>query len=337
MCAQTTKAGVVRAYQRYQINQSCLYKVGSRSRLADLLFLDKADLAGLIGERSYKVFTIPEQIDPFSRKVKKKRIVQEPKRSLRRVHDRILHLLNRIEVPAYVHAAVKGRSYRSNAAVHATDAHEVATFDIKAFYPSVSSLFVRDFFRTKLKCAPDVATVLTNLCTYKSALPTGSPLSPLLSYFSCADMFEALNQLAQRNGLTFTCYVDDLTFSGPKIPGDLESSVKSILRRYGHVLAMKKTTKYKAYSPKSVTGCILYNNAVHVPHNRFRKARALAAAIEVSADPAVAHKLRERLAGLLGEAACLDSRYTLWKENAVRLLRLSAKRIAAVNAVPSAR
>jgi RNA-directed DNA polymerase len=325
--------GVVRAYQRYPINQSCLYKVGSRTRLADLLFLDKADLAGLVGEKNYKVFTIPEKIDPFSGKLKKKRIVQDPKQSLRRVHDRILHLLNRIEIPAYVHSAVKGRSYRSNAAAHTTAAHEVATFDIKAFYPSVSSLLVRDFFRDKLKCAPDVATALAGLCTYNSALPTGSPLSPLLSYFSCEDMFESLNQLALRNGLAFTCYVDDLTFSGPKIPGDLESSIKSILRRYGHVLALKKTIKYKAYSPKSVTGCILHNDAVHVPYTRFRKARALAAAIQVSMDPAVAHKLRERLAGLLGEAAYLDSRYTFWKENTARLLRLSAKRIAALNAV----
>lgn len=336
MCAQTTKADGVKVFQRYPINQSRLYKVGSRAKLAGLLYIDKTAASILAGGKNYKIFTVPEHQDPYSGKVKKKRIVQDPKRTLRRIHDRILNLLNRVEIPDYVHAAVKGRSYRSNAAVHTTMNHEVATFDIKAFYPSVSSLLVRDFFRFKLKCAPDVADMLADLCTFEGALPTGSPLSPLLSYFACADMFESLHLLAKRFDLKFTCYIDDLTYSGTKIPGDLESNIKSILRRYGLILALKKSIRYEAHAPKSVTGCILHNGAVHVPHNRFRKARALAAAISVSTDLAEQHKLRERLAGLLGEAAYLDARYVFWKENTSRLLRASAKKIAAAQALSSA-
>ncbi|TAM05449.1 MAG: RNA-directed DNA polymerase [Paraburkholderia sp.] len=330
MCAQKTKVGAVRAsHQRYPISQCCLYKIGSRSRLADLLYIEKVDLVTLPGERSYKVFTLPEKRDEFSGKIKKKRIVQDPKRPLRRVHDRILYLLNKIELPEYVHAAVKGRSYRSNAAAHTTAAHEVLTLDIKSFYPSVSYLLVREFFRYKMKCASDVATTLADLCTYKGALPTGSPLSPLLSYFACGDMFDELNRLAVECGLKFTCYVDDLTFSGEKIPGDLESRVKSVLRRYGHRLAVDKTIRYRPHSPKSVTGCILHNGAIHVPHSRFRKARMLAAAIATTDDPALTHKLYERLAGLLGEAAYLDGRFTSWKEDTARLLKLATQKLGA--------
>jgi RNA-directed DNA polymerase len=324
MCAQKTPVAAAKVFKKYPIDQSRLYKVGSPTRLADLLFSNTTDLVRLCLDTNYKVFAIRKHIDKFSGKVKKKRVVQEPKTDLRRVHDRILYLLHRIELPGYVHAAVKGRSYRSNALAHKEAGHEVSTFDIKSFYPSVQSIFVRDFFRDKLKCAPDVATLLANLCTFKNALATGSPLSPLLSFFANFDMFEALNRVALSNGLIFTCYIDDLAFSGPKIPGDLESQIKSIIRRYGHTLASDKTIRYKAYSPKMVTGCILHNDAVHVPHSRFRKARALAAAIVVSKDTEYTLKLRQKLTGLLGEAAYLDKRFAYWKNNEARLLKLAA-------------
>jgi RNA-directed DNA polymerase len=307
----------------YPLHQSALYKMGSKARLTKLLGVDMNTLAALtLNNKTYKVYDLPEKVDPFSGKRRKKRTVQEPKPPLRRVQDRLQYLLNAIEVPSYAHAAVKGRSYRTNADVHKGDGMHLATFDIQRFFPSVQRIFVYDFFRSTLLCAPDVARLLTDLCTYGGVLATGSPLSPLLSFFANRSMFEDLSRYAIENDLKFTCYIDDLTFSGRKLPGGLEGKIRSVLKRYRHKLSEKKTCFYLPHAPKHVTGCILYEGKVRVPHTRFKKARAIALAIKASNDDQEILKLHRILNGLLGEAAYLDSRFRIWKERTTKLLRL---------------
>ncbi|MBT2189436.1 reverse transcriptase domain-containing protein [Sphingobium nicotianae] len=47
-------------------------------------------------------------------------------------------------------------------------------------------------------------------------LPQGAPTSPMLSNLVCRGLDEELSAFAAREGLVFTRYSDDLTFSGPK-------------------------------------------------------------------------------------------------------------------------
>jgi hypothetical protein len=102
----------------------------------------------------------------------KSRAIQWPKRRLQSIHARVHTLLSRVAVPEYLHSAVKGRSYVSNAAAHA-GAASVVKIDVKKFFPSVSRAAIFRFFEQSLKCRRDVAGLLADILTYNGHLPTG--------------------------------------------------------------------------------------------------------------------------------------------------------------------
>lgn len=314
----------------YDLNQCALYKIFSKKRLAETLHLSPQRLKKIANVPGYKVFFLPEEICEFTGKKRKARQVEEPKAQLKLLHERIRDLLGRVSHPSYAHAAVKGRSYRSNAEFH-KNSDVVATFDVKKFYPSTSEEAVFLFFLHQLKCAPDVAGLLAKLVCFRSkpdapgCLPTGSPLSPLLSIYANKPMFDALAKLANENELKFTCYVDDLTFSGAKIPVSIGKRVASILKSHGHTMAIDKTRFFAKGVAKHITGVVVHNGKVAVPFGRFRKARNIERAAMSTPDYAEKIKLMQKLAGLLGEAAYLDSSYRVWAANSYR--KLSAMRL----------
>lgn len=321
----------------YDLNQCALYRVGSKSRLAALLGIELRRLIFLASQQeNYRIFLLPEQVCPFTAKVTKERWVQEPTLELRRIHERLQKLLRQVTPFQYAHAAVKGRSYRSNAVAH-IGANRLATFDVRKFYPSTLPSHVYNFFAEKLLCEPDVAVILTKLTCYQNGLPTGSPLSPLLSLYANSSMFEELNQLAVAHSLTFTCYVDDLTFSGNSLPKGLAVLVSNIVKKHGHQLADTKTRFFRQGQSKHVTGCVLIENAISVPNIRFKKARAIATAIDNAPNAAEKLSLHKKLVGLYGEAKFLDSRFTAKAKLACVNLKIAnenAKREMMYNDVP---
>ena len=68
--------------------------------------------------------------------------------------------------------------------------------DIPKLFGSTPHSHVTGFFKNDMNCAPDVAGLLARLrcVTVKSVLhlPTGSPLSQILAFYSYWAMFEAL-------------------------------------------------------------------------------------------------------------------------------------------------
>jgi len=298
---------------RYELDQCALYKVRSKKRLAQLLFTEISSLTALSQQsNNYKNFIIPGEACIFTGKATKSRKVQEPKRKLREVHQRILSLLSRIHTSEYAHAAIQGKSYRSNALAHVS-ADCIATYDLRKFYPSTSISLVYRFWVHQMKCSPDVAELLTKLTCYESGLPTGSPLSPLLSLLSNKLMLDEMYKLALVKELVFTCYIDDLTFSGKKIPLGLTAIVTRAALRFGHSLSIEKTRIFrKADVEKHVTGTVIRNGQIQAPHNRFKKARKIVEHMaHLDSFPIEKIKLAEKLAGVLSEAAFLDKRHSM--------------------------
>lgn len=295
----------------FAIDQCALFKTGSKKRLATLLLCDQAAMQNLADStHNYKIFEIPAQNDEFS-PPRKKRLAQEPKEELRRIHVRILKLLKRIVVPPYLHSAVRGRSYKTNASSHLGSA-QLLKVDIKKFFPSTTESRVFSFFADQLQCAPDIARLLAKICTCHGVIPTGSPLSPLLSFYANRPMFDELADLANANQLTFTCYIDDVVFSGSDLRRGFIGDVVSIVDAHGHKIAHGKTRFYSAREPKLVTGVIVKGNQLCVPHSRFKKARAIEKALSTSSEPARTLYLVEKLNGLIGEAATIDPRFRAW-------------------------
>jgi RNA-directed DNA polymerase len=300
----------------YDINQCIFYKLNSKSKLSNILGISLKRLKFLArNNTNYRIFLLREEICPYTFKVTKERWVQEPKEELRKIHDRVRKILMRLQPPDYSHAAVKGRSYRSNALAH-KDSARVATFDIRKFYEFTSKSRIFSFFFEEMMCSHDVAEIFAGLLSYsapvagsKSSLPTGSPVSPILSLYANKPMFDEISRLSVQHHLKFTCYVDDLTFSGPVIPLGFGRLLNGVVERHGHQIALAKSRIFSANQSKHVTGVVIYQNILKVPHSRFWKARALGEAIINTKNLEDKILLRQKLSGLLGEAAYLDSSY----------------------------
>lgn len=107
------------------------------------------------------------------------------------------------------------------------------------------------------------------LAKMNGRLPTGSQISMFLAYFVNMDMFEELNELANKHHLTMTVYVDDLTFSGEHIPKGFKGEVAKIVHRNGFRLNHSKNGLYLNHSPKKVTGLILDQDSIRLPNKKM--------------------------------------------------------------------
>lgn len=290
----------------YDISQSALYNTSTKTKLATVLCTDINKITACIGD--YRRFDLVPEVDPFKLgKQPKPRKVQKPAPRLLAVHERVLKLLRCVRVPEYMQFALKGTSYKNNAEKHLSG-RCVATLDIRNFFGSTSKSKVFNFFNYQLKAPGDVAHLYADLTTFDNCLPTGSPLSPLLSFYANKTLFDKLSNIAIEHGLTFTCYVDDLTFSGDKISRNFLWQIEDTIRKFGHVVASKKTRVFEADTPKHITGVIVHEGSIRVPNVRYRKIRLIKAAICGTGKNygLTQRELEYKLGGLLGEAAYLD-------------------------------
>lgn len=236
----------------------------------------------------------------------KPRNIQQPLGDLREVQNRVQTLLSRIELPTYLHSARKSKSYRTNAAAHLTSG-AAFRIDIKKFYESASDVYVQKFFQARLKCSPDVSHFLTEIVCFRRRLPTGSPISPIISFFAYAEMFDQINEMAKKNKLSMTLYVDDIFLSGDGLEGKMVADVAKILRKYdliGHKVAF-----YKPNKTRVITGVAVTNKTLSITHKRKRKIRALMEEMRSTTDPVIRATYKSSLIGLLRECSTFNSHY----------------------------
>lgn len=204
----------------HPLEESPLFGLRNKRLLARRLGVTPGELCDLLAEGDDGYRLKERETRPG-----KVRVIQDPKRKLKRVQAKIAGHLSRITPPHFLTCPVKRRSYVSNAAVH-VGAREIVTLDIAEYFPSTTANRVSWFFHQVLGCSGDVAMILRQLSTYADRLPTGSPLSPILSYYAHMDMWLTVERLCRERGCEFTLYMDDLTISGPKIPRSLIFAIK---------------------------------------------------------------------------------------------------------------
>lgn len=111
--------------------------------------------------------------------------------------------------------------------------------------------------------SPDVASLLTKLTTYKGHVPQGAPTSTYIANLVFTKTGNELAQLAKEYNITFTSFVDDLTFSSCCDFHFLVPTIIDIITRNGFIISHQKTF-YQSHCP-SITGVICYNNRLSVP------------------------------------------------------------------------
>ncbi len=242
------------------LNQCWLYAIDLVRDLARRLstrtmVVTEAMLRDAAGGGGYRIFEIETN--------GKRRGVQEPKELLQRLHRRIAELLRRVACPEYLHSGIRGRSYLTNAFSHDISV-PIIKLDIRKFYPSTCKPAIYKFFHETMHCRRDVAGLLADLLTYHHHLPTGSGASQVIAYWVFRQLFDEISLLARANDLVMTCYVDDITISGPSAGKRVLREAQLIISRYG--LRSHKAKAFAAMEPKVVTGVCITPAGRKVPN-----------------------------------------------------------------------
>lgn len=250
-------------HKSYPLDQSPLYKLKIRRKLAALFNMPLADLEGLANRcDNYRIFSIRKGTN-------RSREVEQPKPSLERVHRRLFTLLSSITSPTYLHSGVKGRSYITNAESH-IGARKLVKLDIKKFFPSTKGWHIFEFFHKVMCCSSDVSGLLTKISTCNNHIPKGSCLSQIIAFYAHFRMFEEIHELALSSDLTFTCYVDDITISGKDATKRILYKVRGVLKKRRLTSHPVKEHVYQTGVPKEVTGTIVTGNGLLLPNRKHK-------------------------------------------------------------------
>lgn len=214
--------------ERYDLARSPFAQRPTQKDLGELLGASRDHLRFLATHKEHFVVRRQEEIG----KKKKLRDLKYPVADLRGVHERLKFHLNKIKQPSYLFSPRRNRGQRDNAALHVGQ-HQYLTLDLKQFYPSTSSAMVRRWFRDEMGMYPDVAGLLTHLCTIDDQVSFGSPLTPVLCTLIHRPMFDKIAELCEIQGLRYSLWVDDLTISGKFVHGDIAREIRKIIADAG--------------------------------------------------------------------------------------------------------
>lgn len=248
-----------------------------KKRLKDLAFTLKIDKdfllklsASLNTNESgfYRKWNEPKTDDNkqprFENGVPLTRPINAPIKKLKDVQSKLLiDVLYKIKLPEYFFGGIKKKDAVLNARIHQGNKYFFLT-DLKNFYPSVHFKSVEKALRQE-GFYPDVAKLITRICTKEGAIPQGCPTSSFLAslvvYHSCGDLFEKY----KLEGLKVSIYVDDITFSSPSDFKPKTNGILDELRNRGLKINFEKT-HYCTKNPR-VTGIQVKNNGIcPLPH-----------------------------------------------------------------------
>jgi len=253
-----------KAKKFYPLQSSPFYKMESKKKLAAVLHTSLKALRGMTDKSVPHYEYWEEQKDDGSM-----RPLCRPHEGLDKAQSRVAYLLACIETPDYVHAPIPKKTYVTNAAAH-RGSKAFCLMDIESFYPSCKEEKVLAFFRHKMKCSLDVATILARLCCDKGSLPQGSPSSPILSYWTYSEMWDAIYKIAENAGNTFTLYIDDLTISGKIVTRKTAWEIQKQIHKHGLSIKAKKT-RWILDKPAGVTGVIVGPEGLRLPNRQHKK------------------------------------------------------------------
>ncbi len=248
-------------------------------------------------------------------------MITAPVFRLKQCQKKIFSFLRWVERPDWLMSSEKGKNYVTNAKAHVENSY-CLTIDINKFYDNCMRDAVYQFFNKKLECAPDISKILTDFATYDGGLPTGTPVSQILAYYSYEKMFKEIKDIAELYKTTFTLYVDDMTFSSNEwfSAKRLIYDVRKCLNKYGHSLRERKTRFYSKNKPKLVTGVIITTgNKIAIPNGKRKQImEGLAPLNDGSIDFLQARRLVGRL---LAAQQIEENSFSEAKKNATKKLK----------------
>ncbi len=230
-------------------------------------------------------------------KLKKKkggyRVIQTPTEELKYLQRWILsNILEKQSSHSSSKGFDKSSSIKINAETHLGQ-ESILKLDLLRFFDSISEKQIYRVFRG-LGYHGNVAVSMAKICTIVPSgsfinsfkkeeqglkqyilnhgtgiLPQGAPTSPKLSNIFCYQLDNRLTKFASKNGLKYSRYADDLTFSGncEKI-SIVKKAIVKIIKDEKLYVNHGKTKILKRGSPFFVTGLSVNNSIVKIPSRR---------------------------------------------------------------------
>lgn len=235
-------------------------------------------------------------------KIKKKnggtRTIHAPKPELKillRCISLILQSVYTVHENAY--GFVEGKSVVDNAKLHC-NSNYVFNIDLKDFFPSIeigrvlNRLSFPPFNLKKENGNQEIGNYIAWLAcenilvereingemikTVKRVLPQGSPISPILTNIICERLDRRLTGLANRFGLRYSRYADDITFSSMhnvyQKDGEFRIEMERIIAEQYFTINQSKVRLQKSIVRQEVTG-ITVNKQVNVSQKYIKQLR----------------------------------------------------------------
>lgn len=163
-------------------------------------------------------------------------------------------------MPPHIHGGVSGKSNITNALPHKGKKY-VLTTDLQDFYPNISPKHIVNAI-LRLGYSHHYAHWIAKLTTWKHQVPQGAPTSGHIANIVFLQTDEKLIELCERYDITYTRYVDDLTFSSPQ---NFEAKIPEILNiiMTGGFKINRRKTKFSA--KQNITGIEVFNNRIDAP------------------------------------------------------------------------
>ena len=180
-------------------------------------------------------------------------------------------LLIHMPVSRYAKAYRFGSSTLRNAKHH-VGKQVVLKLDILHFFDSILYSTVKDKVFPEEIYAEPLRILLTMLCYHKDALPQGAPSSPAITNIILYEFDELIGQWCREQGIAYTRYCDDMTFSGDFDPAEVIQFVRLELKKLGFLLNEQKNRIQRPGQQQTVTG-IVVNEKLSIPANYRRKLR----------------------------------------------------------------
>lgn len=275
----------------YHFKQSPFFRLRSKAKLAKLLYLPPRKLKELSKEAD--AFYLEREI--YNSEKRKCRQVETPTHVMKTIHNRIRDLMNSIEVPDYIFSPRRGGSTIQNALSHQSNPY-LFKIDIKKYFPSITKREIYKFFYFKMECSKDVAATLTGITTVSEHLPTGSPLSPIMSYHVNSDMWEEIFRRTLESGCKLSVWVDDICVSGAVIPESMIWDIKKII--YNQKFSYHKEKMYSSKESKNITGIIVTPKKIMPRNGQYKKLRELQERTRHEEDPCSKSILESKVEGL---------------------------------------
>ena len=198
------------------------------------------------------------------------RIINPPIPELKDIQKRInAYLVNNITLPHYAFGGVKGKDNIRNARFHKGQKYIFQT-DLKDFFPRITNKMVYAMFVDN-GFSHDVASLLTKLTTFQGHLPQGAPTSTTIANLVFVPTGRALQSIADREGLRFTTFVDDVTISS-------QNDFKAIIPEIMAIIHPNEDSQFKINQGKTtyryvftdITGVKMLNNSM-APTDKLKK------------------------------------------------------------------